>query len=87
MTIGAVIYHYWQSGKDHNLHRQPSLQAPRGGGRGSTWVFFGWVCAARDSKLAPRSKKKIPLKLIPRSRVRPKLIPRSRNGPIFYTLF
>ena len=27
--------------------------APRGG----TWVFFGWVCAARDSKLAPRSKK------------------------------
>ena len=28
-----------------------------GGGRGGTWVFFGWVCAARDSKLAPRSKK------------------------------
>ena len=28
--------------------------------RGGTWVFFGWVCAARDSKLAPRSKKKIP---------------------------
>ena len=25
-----------------------------------TWVFFGWVCAARDSKLAPRSKKKFP---------------------------
>ena len=25
----------------------------RGGG---TWVYFGWVCAARDSKLAPRSK-------------------------------
>ena len=24
---------------------------PRGGG--GTWVFFGWVCAARDSKLAP----------------------------------
>ena len=24
---------------------------------GGTWVFFGWVCAARDSKLAPRSKK------------------------------
>ena len=23
---------------------------------GGTWVFFGWVCAARDSKLAPRSK-------------------------------
>ena len=26
------------------------------GGEG-TWVFFGWVCVARDSKLAPRSKK------------------------------
>ena len=25
-----------------------------------TWVFFGWVYAARDSKLAPRSKKKFP---------------------------
>ena len=47
------------------------------GGRGKTWVFLGCVCAARDSKLAPRSKKKIPLKLIPCS----------RNGPIFYTPF
>ena len=26
--------------------------------RGGTWVFFGWVCATWDSKLAPRSKKK-----------------------------
>ena len=26
--------------------------------RGGTWIFSGWVCAARDSKLAPRSKKK-----------------------------
>ena len=26
-------------------------------GGGGTWVFLGWVCAARDSKLAPRSKK------------------------------
>ena len=24
---------------------------------GFTWVFFGWVCAAQDSKLAPCSKK------------------------------
>ena len=40
-------------------------------GGGGTWVFFGWVCAARDSILAPRSKK-FPLKLIPRSRIRPK---------------
>ena len=29
------------------------IQTPGGG----TWVFFEWVCAARDSKLAPRSKK------------------------------
>ena len=28
--------------------------------RGGTWVFFGWVCAARDSKLAPRFLKKFP---------------------------
>ena len=27
-------------------------------GSGGTWVFFGWVCAALDSKLAPRSKNK-----------------------------
>ena len=27
----------------------------RGGG-----VFFGWICAARDRKLAPRSKKSFP---------------------------
>ena len=27
---------------------------------GGTWVFFGWVCAARDSKLAPRSRKNFP---------------------------
>ena len=31
----------------------------RGGG-GGTWVFFGWACAARDSKLAPRAKKNFP---------------------------
>ena len=30
------------------------------GGRVGTWVFFGWVCAAQDSKLAPRSKKNSP---------------------------
>ena len=29
-------------------------------GGGDTWVFFGWVCAAWDSRLAPRSKKKFP---------------------------
>ena len=31
---------------------------PRGGG--GHWVFFGWVCAARESKLAPCSKKNFP---------------------------
>ena len=42
--------------------------------RGGTRVLFGWVCAARKSKLASRSKKNSL-----------KLIPRSRNRPIFYT--
>ena len=56
--------------------------SPRGGRRGGTWIFFGWVCAARESKLAPRSKKispKIDIQFlevgqffIPRSRIRPK---------------
>ena len=32
---------------------------------GGTWVFFGWVCAARNSKLAPRSKKNFPLNWYP----------------------
>ena len=27
---------------------------------GGTWVFLRWVCAARDSKLAPRSRKNFP---------------------------
>ena len=38
---------------DDNFSRDQT----RGGG---TWVFFGWVCAARDSKLAPRSRKNFP---------------------------
>ena len=29
-------------------------------GGGGTRVFFGWVCAALDSKLAPRSRKNSP---------------------------
>ena len=29
----------------------PQMLLPGGGG--GTWVFFGWICAARDSKLAP----------------------------------
>ena len=49
------------------------LQLEPGGALG---FFVGGVCAARDSKLAPRSKKLLL-----------KLIPRSRNGPIFHTPF
>ena len=29
------------------------MSLARGGG---TWVFVGWVCTARDSKFAPRSR-------------------------------
>ena len=36
------------------------LQRTANSRRGGTWVFFGWACAARDSKLAPRSRKKFP---------------------------
>ena len=67
------------------------------GGGGGTWVFFGCVCAARDSKLAPRSKKISPETDIPFKKwanflyavleLALKLIPCSRNGPIFYTPF
>ena len=46
-----------------------SSPRPAGAGGGGTWVFFGWVCAARDqepmgscrdSKLVLRSKKSFP---------------------------
>ena len=30
-------------------------EVPGEGGGVGIWVFFGWVCAARDSKLAPHS--------------------------------
>ena len=33
--------------------------------KGPPGVFFGWVCAARDSKLAPRSIKNFPLTWYP----------------------
>ena len=43
MTTEAVIYHYWQSGKDYNLHRQRSLQVyfeniPQGAVKVELWV-------------------------------------------------
>ena len=43
MTIEAVIYHYWQTGKDHNLHRQRLLQEyfeniPQGAVKMELWV-------------------------------------------------
>ena len=31
-----------------------------GGGGGAIGYFFAWVCAAWDTKLAPRSKKNFP---------------------------
>ena len=42
----------WHKKKKDNFKQQGGF-LPGGG----TWVFFGWVCAARDFKLAPRSKK------------------------------
>ena len=32
------------------------MSLAREGGGGGPWVFFGWVCTARDSKFAPRSR-------------------------------
>ena len=42
--------------------RSAWVSVPGGGGGGGwggggTWVFFGWVCATRDAKLATRSNK------------------------------
>ena len=55
--------------------------------RGGTWVFFGWVCAARDSKLAPHSKKKFPSNWYPILEMGQFFIPRSRIRPITETPF
>ena len=50
---------YWKHRKSQLISILETLlvRVPGGGG---TWVFFGCVCAARDSKLAPRSKKNFP---------------------------
>ena len=64
--------------------QQPPKLGLSPGGGGVTWVFFGWVCSARDSKLAPRSKKNFPSNWYPVLEFALKLIPRSRNGPIFF---
>ena len=47
---------------DKNLQTRLKLVGdhPGGGGGGDTWVFFGWVSAAWDSKLAPRSRNNFP---------------------------
>ena len=37
-----------------------SLQGSTARGGGGAWVFFGWVCAARNTKLATRSRKNFP---------------------------
>ena len=52
-----------------------------------TWVFFGWVCAARDSKLIPRSKKNFPLNWYPALKMGQFFIPRSRIRPKTDTTF
>ena len=76
-----------------NRRNELASSCPHSPGGGGTWVFFGWGRAARDSKLAPGSKKKPP-KVMPRSRNGPifvypvlefvlKLIPRSGNGPVY----
>ena len=67
------------------------------GGRGALGYFLGGYVPPGTPNWHPVLKK-IPLKLIPRSRNGPifytpilelalKLIPSSRNGPIFYTPF
>ena len=48
---------YWErTGTSFKMACQGRGKNPGGG----TWIIFGWVCAARDSKLAPRSKKNFP---------------------------
>lgn len=46
----------WPSGQRARWTR--NMKVPRSGPDpgGVTWVFFGRICAARDCKLAPRSK-------------------------------
>ena len=73
------------------LHNVPtrmstSQDIPRGGG-GSTWVLFGWVCAAWDSKLAPRYKKTSPKIDTPVLEMGQFFIPHSRIRPKTDTLF
>ena len=55
----AYIVSAEQTEKSGKITSLQTAEYPRGG-EGGTWVFFGWVCAARDSRLAPRSKKKFP---------------------------
>ena len=71
----SLLYLIWFHGQVGSIQRT-ALKMPLWNPGGGTWVFWGCVCAARDSKLAARLKK-VPLKLIPRS----------RNGTIFYTSF
>ena len=63
------------------LFLKSTVSFTTGGGGGGTRVIFGWVCAARDSKLAPRSEKKFPLNLYPVLQMGQYFIPRSRIRP------
>ena len=67
ISAGTLLTLFQSAGAAAAKERAPSVGSifcvgevatePGGGG---TWVFFGRVCAARDSKLASRSKKKFP---------------------------
>ena len=53
----CILFGFLCAQVSSGIARQWSRRSP---GRGGTWVFFGWVCAARDFKLTARSKKNSP---------------------------
>ena len=79
LHFGSITGVLAESRRDLELHSRVSdlggWLTPRGGG---TWVFFGWVCASRDSKMAPRSRKNFPLNWYPVLEMGQFFIPRSR---------
>ena len=62
----VIVVHENMELGDNTLNNERLSLVNLGGG-GALGYFFGWVFAARDSKLAPRSKK-----IFPCSRIRPK---------------
>ena len=69
LSLGQISRE-WKSADVTPIHKKDSKEAaknyrpisllPTRGGGGGTWIFFGWVFAARHSKLPPRSKKNFP---------------------------